>query len=191
MEPEESPPLRFSSPRSAPGSTSITASPRESPWWTRCATDRQKECSVSTTRSRNSFAPTSSIRKLHFPTPRTPATCGSRSPTCSRNNPPFLPQMSKSSRNPAQPRNQPSPPIPNLRSPADEPLRRLNIAAPFLHGPRGQLSRTREVNSSRQDWWTAGDSNPRPPRCERDALPTELPAHSHIARDTTEQASRF
>src|SRR5215831_16847854 len=27
------------------------------------------------------------------------------------------------------------------------------------------------------DWWTAGDSNPRPPRCERDALPTELAAH--------------
>jgi hypothetical protein len=26
-------------------------------------------------------------------------------------------------------------------------------------------------------WWTAGDSNPRPPRCERDALPAELAAH--------------
>ena len=28
-----------------------------------------------------------------------------------------------------------------------------------------------------ENWWTAGDSNPRPPRCERDALPTELAAH--------------
>ena len=27
------------------------------------------------------------------------------------------------------------------------------------------------------EWWTRGDSNPRPPRCERGALPTELLAH--------------
>lgn len=27
-------------------------------------------------------------------------------------------------------------------------------------------------------WWTAGDSNPRPRRCERRALPTELAAHA-------------
>src|ERR1700692_835190 len=26
-------------------------------------------------------------------------------------------------------------------------------------------------------WWTAGDSNPRPPRCERGVLPAELAAH--------------
>ena len=26
-------------------------------------------------------------------------------------------------------------------------------------------------------WWTRGDSNPRPPRCERGALPAELLAH--------------
>ena len=26
-------------------------------------------------------------------------------------------------------------------------------------------------------WWTVGDSNPRPPRCERGALPAELTAH--------------
>src|SRR5579872_4538531 len=32
------------------------------------------------------------------------------------------------------------------------------------------------------DWWTAGDSNPRPPRCERGALPTELAAHSPAER---------
>ncbi len=28
-----------------------------------------------------------------------------------------------------------------------------------------------------EGWWTAWDSNPRPPRCERGALPTELAAH--------------
>ena len=27
------------------------------------------------------------------------------------------------------------------------------------------------------DWWTARGSNPRPPHCERGALPTELAAH--------------
>ena len=26
-------------------------------------------------------------------------------------------------------------------------------------------------------WWTEQESNPRPPRCKRGALPTELPAH--------------
>src|SRR5260370_20300184 len=26
-------------------------------------------------------------------------------------------------------------------------------------------------------WWTRGDSNPRPPHCERGALPAELLAH--------------
>jgi hypothetical protein len=30
---------------------------------------------------------------------------------------------------------------------------------------------------SGMDWWTAWDSNPRPRRCERRALPTELAAH--------------
>ena len=29
-----------------------------------------------------------------------------------------------------------------------------------------------------ENWWTAGGSNSRPPRCERGALPTELAAHS-------------
>ena len=28
-----------------------------------------------------------------------------------------------------------------------------------------------------ENWWTAGGSNSRPPRCERGALPTELAAH--------------
>ena len=27
------------------------------------------------------------------------------------------------------------------------------------------------------DWWTVGGSNPRPPHCERGALPAELTAH--------------
>src|SRR5438309_10634983 len=29
-------------------------------------------------------------------------------------------------------------------------------------------------------WWTRGDSNPRPPRCERGALPAELLAHEQL-----------
>src|SRR5438309_6219682 len=28
-----------------------------------------------------------------------------------------------------------------------------------------------------KEWWTRWDSNPRPPRCERGALPAELLAH--------------
>ena len=35
-------------------------------------------------------------------------------------------------------------------------------------------------------WWTRGDSNPRPPRCERGALPAELLAHRFsLAHDYT------
>src|SRR5215468_924253 len=35
-------------------------------------------------------------------------------------------------------------------------------------------------------WWTRGDSNPRPPRCERGALPAELLAHRFsLASDYT------
>ena len=35
-------------------------------------------------------------------------------------------------------------------------------------------------------WWTTWDSNPRPPHCERGALPTELVAHYHKrAKPTT------
>ena len=34
-------------------------------------------------------------------------------------------------------------------------------------------------------WWTTWDSNPRPPHCERGALPTELVAHYHNARSHT------
>ena len=39
-----------------------------------------------------------------------------------------------------------------------------------------------KINKERENsniWWTRGDSNPRPPRCERGALPTELLAHRH------------
>ena len=35
----------------------------------------------------------------------------------------------------------------------------------------------REGGSNSLQWWTRGDSNPRPPRCERGALPAELLAH--------------
>src|SRR5713226_8763580 len=31
-------------------------------------------------------------------------------------------------------------------------------------------------------WWTARGSNPRPPHCERGALPAELAAHSFVDR---------
>ncbi len=34
------------------------------------------------------------------------------------------------------------------------------------------------LESDGKRWWTARDSNPRPRRCERRALPTELAAHS-------------
>ena len=30
------------------------------------------------------------------------------------------------------------------------------------------------------NWWTTWDSNPRPPHCERGALPTELVAHAGL-----------
>src|SRR5258705_8991702 len=29
------------------------------------------------------------------------------------------------------------------------------------------------------NWWSGRGSNPRPPRCERGALPAELPPHRH------------
>ena len=35
----------------------------------------------------------------------------------------------------------------------------------------------RELAKLFEIWWTRGDSNPRPPRCERGALPAELLAH--------------
>ncbi len=29
----------------------------------------------------------------------------------------------------------------------------------------------------KNQWWTVGESNPRPPECDSGALPTELTAH--------------
>ena len=39
----------------------------------------------------------------------------------------------------------------------------------------------RVEQSRKWAWWTWPDSNRRPPRCERDALPTELQAQSRLA----------
>ena len=54
--------------------------------------------------------------------------------------------------------------------------RDLGIIVPFsaaIEVQRGRKSgRTNGIG-----WWTAWDSNPRPRRCERRALPTELAAH--------------
>ncbi len=44
-----------------------------------------------------------------------------------------------------------------------------------LRYPRGR------AGSRNGGWWTAWDSNPRPRRCERRALPTELAAHIQCA----------
>src|SRR5664280_1654958 len=41
--------------------------------------------------------------------------------------------------------------------------------------PRGKFQGVSgSVWAPRPNWWTARDSNPRPPRCKRDALTTEL-----------------
>jgi hypothetical protein len=37
------------------------------------------------------------------------------------------------------------------------------------------------IKNEGMDWWTRWDSNPRPPRCERGALPAELLAHEMLA----------
>src|SRR6266850_6810399 len=39
------------------------------------------------------------------------------------------------------------------------------------------FSASRRGRASGEGWWTARGSNPRPPRCERGALPAELAAH--------------
>ena len=44
----------------------------------------------------------------------------------------------------------------------------------FVGGTRGELERIEGF--AEENWWTAGGSNSRPPRCERGALPTELAA---------------
>ena len=55
--------------------------------------------------------------------------------------------------------------------------RDLGIIVPFS----GAIEVRRRRKSGRTNgigWWTAWDSNPRPRRCERRALPAELAAHS-------------
>src|SRR5229473_2030894 len=40
-----------------------------------------------------------------------------------------------------------------------------------------KAGRSIRLSQSKVVWWTRRDSNPRPPRCERGALPAELLAH--------------
>src|SRR5260370_29022309 len=52
------------------------------------------------------------------------------------------------------------------------------LAASFVTSSPNVLRQNcfaRSMSSKR--WWTRGDSNPRPPHCERGALPAELLAH--------------
>jgi hypothetical protein len=44
-------------------------------------------------------------------------------------------------------------------------------------GNLGNCASFRKSPKLLKRWWTRGDSNPRPPRCERGALPAELLAH--------------
>jgi hypothetical protein len=52
-------------------------------------------------------------------------------------------------------------------------LNTLALLDPLTEGEGG------ERGSNSLQWWTRGDSNPRPPRCERGALPAELLAQSY------------
>ena len=58
-------------------------------------------------------------------------------------------------------------------------LRNLSAAAADsgLQGLDPQPMGEDQPSNRRKVWWTAGGSNPRPPHCERGALPTELAAH--------------
>jgi hypothetical protein len=47
-----------------------------------------------------------------------------------------------------------------------------------LRGRRWAQSGQNGKRDRRNDWWTARGSNPRPPHCERGALPAELAAHT-------------
>ena len=55
--------------------------------------------------------------------------------------------------------------------------RDLGIIAPFS-GAIEVRRRRKSGGTNGIGWWTAWDSNPRPRRCERRALPAELAAHS-------------
>src|SRR6266702_3361714 len=48
---------------------------------------------------------------------------------------------------------------------------------PHREGHKWGCQTASRVANDRKLWWTAGDSNPRPHRCERCALPAELAAH--------------
>ena len=80
--------------------------------------------------------------------------------------------------------------------PSQPPRRRRGVASPSSPGhdaeiiARGRVRRqdllrrqkgVRLEQSRKRCWWTWPDSNRRPPRCERDALPTELQAQSRRA----------
>jgi hypothetical protein len=59
-------------------------------------------------------------------------------------------------------------------------------------GNLGNCTSFRKSPKLLKRWWTRGDSNPRPPRCERGALPAELLAHRWIAaNDYTSTISSF
>ncbi len=61
--------------------------------------------------------------------------------------------------------------------------------APFLFAVR--VPSQREIleatipRNPHLSWWTVGGSNPRPPHCERGALPAELTAHFCLASART------
>ncbi|CUQ68206.1 protein of unknown function [Candidatus Nitrospira inopinata] len=46
-----------------------------------------------------------------------------------------------------------------------------------MHRPQG-CDQTRRPACVRENWWRARESNPRPLRCERSALPAELAPHA-------------
>jgi hypothetical protein len=48
---------------------------------------------------------------------------------------------------------------------------------PLIGVSHSAESRMEHPAFAKSIWWTRGDSNPRPPRCERGALPAELLAH--------------
>src|SRR6266850_29611 len=61
-----------------------------------------------------------------------------------------------------------------------EPTSAASLPAVYLlvsAQPPISADREKTCINIEEDWWTRGDSNPRPPRCERGALPAELLAH--------------
>src|SRR5262249_58522474 len=70
------------------------------------------------------------------------------------------------------------------RNPGSTPIRPSNFrfavhCAKDLPGLLDQASALKWDRPNQDGvWWTVGGSNPRPPHCERGALPAELTAHS-------------